>query len=97
METNTTTDERSRITARVPVDARNRLSEAALIRGTSVNSFVIQAALKEAEDVIERDRTIKLSETSAKRLIELIGTPPEPNDHLKDAVAIYKDQVRDLS
>ena len=52
METNTTTDERSRITARVPVDARNRLSEAALIRGTSVTSFVIQAALKESEDVI---------------------------------------------
>ncbi len=97
MEPTTTTDERARITARVPLDARNRLSEAALIRGTSVNSFVIQAALKEAEDVIERDRTIKLTETSAKRLIELIETPPEPNAHLQDAVAIYKDQVCDIS
>lgn len=62
-----------------------------------MNAFVIQAALTEAEDVIERDRIIKLSETSAKRLIELMEAPPAPNDHLNKAVDLYKDQVRDLS
>ena len=93
----TQTEDRARITTRLPITARDRLNEAAALRGTTVNAFVIQAALKEAEEVIEKDRVIKLTEQSARRLIDLMENPPEPNARLLAAVATSKDMIRDDS
>ncbi len=90
-----TIGERTRITTRLSPEAHQRLMAAASLRGTTINAFVVQAALKEAEDVIEKDRVIKLTEASAKKIIELIDHPPEPNKHLKNAVEAYRNQVRD--
>lgn len=95
MEPNT--EDRARITTRLPVTARDRLNEAAALRGTTVNAFVIQAALKEAEEVIEKDRVIKLTEQSARKIIDLMENPPAPNARLLAAVKAAKESVRDES
>ena len=49
---------RSRISARVPTGVHERLEEAAELVGATVNQFVVQAALKEADRVIEHERVI---------------------------------------
>ncbi len=55
------TAERGRITARVPAQGQDTLELAAAMVGATVNQFMVQTALREAERIIEQERVIKLS------------------------------------
>lgn len=77
--------ERERITARVSSAVAETLSEAADLTGTTINNFVIQAALKEAQRVIDREKTISISKDDAVMLLSLLENPPAPNAALKRA------------
>ena len=67
------TEERGRITARVPQTVQDTLQQAAELLGATLNQFVVQAALSEARRVIERDRVIHLSSTDAAFSHEFAG------------------------
>ena|SRR2546425_11649936 len=82
--------ERSRITARVPQGVRDTLEQAAELQGTTLNRFVVQAALSEARRIIERDRVIHLSSADAAFLLDLLENPPAPNARLRKAFQAYK-------
>ena len=84
------TDERGRITARVPQKVQDTLQQAAELLGATLNQFVVQAALSEARRVIERDRVIHLSSTDAAFLMTLLEKPPAPNARLRKALHAYK-------
>lgn len=84
MET-TSEPERARLTARVSRSVHDVIEQAALWRGVSVNSFVVQAAMKAAEEVIEHERVIRLSQQAAHKLADLLDDPPEPNSALRKA------------
>lgn len=72
-----------RITARIDIQTQNLLKEAAQLAGiSSINSFVLQAALKEAKAIIEQEQAIKLSQDAALRLMDALETPPKANDKL---------------
>lgn len=47
---------RGRITARVPLAVQEILKTAATLTGATLNQFVVQAALREAERIIEQER-----------------------------------------
>lgn len=49
---------KDRISARVPKPVRETLEEAAALSGATLNQFVVQAALKEAHALLERERII---------------------------------------
>jgi uncharacterized protein (DUF1778 family) len=51
---------------------------------------VVQAALKEAHALLERERIIHLSRRDAEVFFEALEKPPAPNARLKKAVAAYK-------
>lgn len=73
-----------RITARIDVQTQDLLKEAAQLAGiSSINSFVLQAALKEAKAIIAQEQTIKLSQEASLRLIDALNNPPEPNQKLR--------------
>jgi len=76
---------RARITARVSGEVAETLSEAADLAGTSVSNFVIQAALKAAHRIIDRERTIPLSRNDAVMLLDLLDNPPPANAALINA------------
>ena len=60
-----------RITARVDVDTQELLTQATAIAGmTSINSFVLSAAIEKAKQIIEREQTLKLSQDDASLLME---------------------------
>ncbi len=61
------------------------LNEAAELSGTTLNSFVVHAALKEARRVIDREKTIYMSNRDAAMLLDLLDNPPEPNAALTRA------------
>ena len=81
---------KERISSRVPKPVRKTLEEAAALSGATLNQFVVQAALKEAHAVLERERLVRLSRRDAEVFFKTLENPPKPNARLKKAVAIYK-------
>lgn len=91
----TATAKQDRIGARVPPDVYETLRRAAELTGATVNQFLVQAALKEAQAVIEREEVIRLSPRDWNWLLELMENPPEPNARLKAALERYKKATLD--
>ena len=79
-----------RIEARVSHDAYTTLSRAAELTGTTVNRFLVQAALKEARSVIGHEDVIRLSARDWNWLLDLMESPPKPNAKLKAALKRYR-------
>ena len=91
----TTTKQHERIGARVPPEVLETLHRAAALSGATLNQFLVQAALKEAQLVIEREETMTLSRHDAERLLDLLEHPPPPNATLATAQARYRELKRD--
>ena len=79
-----------RIGARVSHDVYQTLVRAAELTGATVNQFLVQSALKEAQAVIEREQVIRLSCADWNWMLELLDNPPEPNEKLKAAMDRYR-------
>lgn len=78
-----------RITARVDFDTQELLSKAAAIMGiSSINSFVLSAAIEKAKIIIEKENSLKLSRRDAMLFIEALDTP-ELNHRLGKAFKNY--------
>ncbi len=84
------TVKQERIGARVPPDVYATLNRAAELVGATVNQFLVQSALKEAQAVIDREQTIRLSRRDCERLLDLLENPPKPNARFKAAVKHYQ-------
>ena len=81
----------TRITARVDLDTHNLLTKAASIAGmSSINSFVLGAAIEKAKQVIEREQTLKLSQADAILLMESLDRPATSDSKLKAAASRYE-------
>jgi len=93
--------ERGRITARVPVQVQETLEMAASMVGATVNQFVVQTALREAERIIEQERVIRLSIQDALTFVSVLDNPPAPNAKLlttlQDYAARRNDQTGSLN
>ncbi len=84
-----------RITARVDTDTQELLSQAAALSGvSSINSFVLSAAIEKAKSIIERERTLKLSQRDALMLVEALDDQVHPNNRLQQAAQRYKGKVQ---
>ena len=90
-----TSTDRGRITARVPARVQQTLELAASMVGATVNQFVVQTALREAERIIEQERVIHLSARDAEAFIRALENPPPPNAKLKAALKRYEDAQLD--
>ena len=87
----TTTQERVRITARVPANVQNTLETAAAISGATLNQFMVRSALREAEHIIEQERIIRLSGQDAEKFFQAIENPSPPNAKLEAALRRHED------
>jgi uncharacterized protein (DUF1778 family) len=93
MGTATTTQDR--IGARVPHAVYETLCRAADLTGATVNQFLVQAALKEAQAVIEREEVIRLSTRDWNWLLDLAENPAKPTPALKAALKRYQKAKQD--
>jgi uncharacterized protein (DUF1778 family) len=84
-----------RIGARVTHEVYETLCRAAELTGATVNQFLVQAALKEAQEVIEREEVIRLSPRDWNWLLDLMENPPKPNAKLKAASKRYQKAMQD--
>ena len=79
-----------RITARVDVSTQDLLSTAAAISGmSSINSFVLSAAIEKAKQIVEREQRLKLSQRDAILLMDALDQPAKTNKRLKAAASRY--------
>lgn len=85
-----TGEDNARITARIPLHIKETLQQAAELEGATLNQFLVQAALKEAQRILESERVIVLSKQDADKVFSLIDNPPVPNAHLKAAAERHK-------
>ncbi len=84
-----------RISARVPREVYETPCRAAKLSGATVNQIVVQAALKEAQVVVEREEVIRLSPRDWNWLLDLMENPPGPKAKLKAALKRYQKAKRD--
>jgi len=85
----------NRIGARVPHEVYKTLCRAAELTGATVNQFLVQSALKEAQAIIEREEMIRLSPRDWDWLLDLMDNPPKPNAKLTAAMQHYQKSQRD--
>ena len=87
----TATPSSFRLTARVNDDTHALIERAAAIAGSTVNQFLVTAARKEAEAIIERETLIRLSARDGRAFLEALDRPAAPNAKLRAAAKRYKD------
>ena len=74
----------------IPVNLHSRIAEAAAWRGMTVSRFVAEAAAREAEKVIEKERFIQLSREDSQLVMSLLENPPRANAALHTASELHK-------
>ncbi|MCH9741505.1 MAG: DUF1778 domain-containing protein [Epsilonproteobacteria bacterium] len=83
-----------RITARVSVGVQELLSKAAALSGiSSINSFVLNAAIEKANKIIEREASLNLSRRDAELFVEALDRPAITNQKLADAFNAYEQRT----
>lgn len=79
-----------RITARVDADTQQLLNKATALAGmSSINNFVLSAAVEKAKQIIDREQVIKLTENDSLLLVEALDKPAQANSKLKAAAKRY--------
>lgn len=83
-----------RITARVDLDTQELLSKAAALMGiSSINSFVLNAAIEKAKKIIQKEHTMKLSSRDAILFVDALDTP-QANLRLTKAIKNYENKTQ---
>ena len=84
-----------RITARVDVGTQDLLTKAAALAGmSSMNSFVLSAAIEKAQQVIEREQSLNLSQADTILLMEALDKPAAEHTRLQAAARRYQGKVQ---
>ena len=82
-----------RITARVDSDTQVLLQQAAAVSGiSSINSFVLSAAVEKAKKILEHEQNLKLTKRDTMLLVEALDSEAKPNVRLRQAAQRYADK-----
>lgn len=82
-----------RISARVPENVHALLERAADLLGSTMNQFVVQAAVDRARKVIEDENIIRLTGDASRLFFDALENPPTPNEKLLAAVRAHKERL----
>jgi uncharacterized protein (DUF1778 family) len=84
-----------RITARVDNKTQELLAQAAAISGvSSINSFVVSAAVEKAKNIMERERSLTLSHDDAMILVNALDKNGQVNSRLQQAASRYDKKIQ---
>lgn len=84
-----------RITARVDSDTQELLSKAAAFSGiSSINSFVLNAAIEKAKEIVEREAFLKFSKRDTMLLLDALDRPEIVNPRLGQAFKEYENKTQ---
>jgi uncharacterized protein (DUF1778 family) len=75
----------NRMSMRVRMKDKTVLMRAATIENTDLTDFVLQHALRSAQEVIEAAEHVRLSARDSLRVLDALEHPPRPNPKLRAA------------
>jgi len=79
-----------RITARVTPDVQAMLSQAASLSGiSSINAFVLNAAIEKAKVILKEENTLRLSRRDAEAFFDALDRPAKAHPKLAEAFHRY--------
>jgi uncharacterized protein (DUF1778 family) len=73
-------------------EQKQLLEEAAAIRGQSVPEFALTTLLPLAQETVEQGEPTRLSVRDRDLFLQLLETPPEPNQSLQRAAQRYRER-----
>lgn len=76
----------ARLDLRLESRDKERITQAAALRGMPVSVFVRDAALREADAAIAADTVVRLSARESRRFLDALDQPFSPNARLKEAM-----------
>lgn len=83
-----------RVVSRVSPDVKALLEQAASWAGfSSINQFIVQSAIREAERIVRQEQVIRLSLRDTQAFMVALGSPPKPNAALLKAAKRYQASV----
>ncbi len=83
-----------RVVSRVSPGVKALLEQAASWAGfSSINQFMVQSAIREAERIVRQEQVIRLSLRDTQAFLHALEHPPKPNAALLKAAKRYKDTV----
>lgn len=85
----------ARIEARATVEQKTVIERAAALEGRTVSEFVLSTAVERAEEVIERQRVLRLSDEAFDDFMRVLDEPPQviPElDRLLRRAPVWADQ-----
>ena len=88
-----TTEQISRLEARLPTSVYETLKQAAKLKGRTLTDFIVSAAHDAARRVIEEEGIIRLSAEDQRRFAQALINPPAPNAALKRAIRQHRENV----
>ena len=71
------------INIRAKQNQRDLIDRAAEVQNKSRSEFMLESAYQKAQDVILERRFFGLDEVKFQQFIELLDTPPKPNENLR--------------
>jgi uncharacterized protein (DUF1778 family) len=80
----------ARLEARLSVEQKAVLQQAATLSGRTLSEFVIASAQEAATRVIQEHETIRLSRAEQIAFVTALLDPPAPNERLRQAAAAYR-------
>jgi len=80
-----------RITARVSAETQELLTKAAALVGiSSINSFVLNAAIEKAKQIMVDEELLSLSKEDARLFVDTLDRPARSNSRLNQAFKAYE-------
>jgi uncharacterized protein (DUF1778 family) len=74
--------ENGRVELRLKPEDKAVLARAAALERLDLTSFILRAALPQAQTVISEAETLRLSERDSLHVLDLLENPPEPSARL---------------
>lgn len=83
-----------RVNPRFPESTAKRLKEASAIRGQSVAAFILEVVSREAERVLEEEKSWNMSVEASEKIQRLLAKPPAVNAAARKAAKDLAAHVR---
>ena len=83
-----------RLEARIAAEQKELLQRAAALEGQTLTEFVVSSAVQRAAQTIRDHEVISLSLRDGRAFVEALMRPSSPNEHLRRAVARYRQAAR---
>ncbi|MBS4719620.1 DUF1778 domain-containing protein [Aeromonas dhakensis] len=77
----------NRVDMRLEPLLKELFETAAFISGVSLSSFMKTASMKMAEEILERERTIRLGAEAHDKFMSLLAAPVQVNPQMKAAIS----------